>query len=235
MAVVRNRSRRRAAAATVGAMIAVVLLPGIAQAAPVTPKQDRAMIRVSDLANHYGHITRSYTVDLGKGRRPTACENPVDGRIATPKKAAKSALLKEVAFPANIVWQNTAFFYATPADARAAFDEMSGEAVKYCNMGKVINIGTDGDKVKARVTYASTLMPSVKGVPRLAIAYDINLVSSAAPSAAYADSYDYSVYALSGKVITRVGVGQVSPNAPIEKSDAETTALAVAGRLAKLA
>jgi hypothetical protein len=236
MADMRTRSSRKVALAcvAVAAALGVVAMPGTAQAASVSPKQDRAMIRVADLSNHYGHVTRSYTEDLGKGRRPTACENPVDGRLATPSKAARSALLKEIAYPANIVWQNTAFYYPTPADAAAAFVEMSREAVKYCNLSKVVNIGTDGDKVKARVTYASKQLAPAGGVPRLAISYGTSLVSAAAPSASYADSYDYSVYALKGAVITRVGVVQVSPNAPIEKSDAESTALKVADRLAKL-
>ena len=109
-------------AALLAASLAAISSIGTAHAAPITPKQDRAMIRSSDLANHYGHVTRSYTEDLGKGRRPTACENPVDGHIATPKKAAKTALLKEIAFPASIVWQNTAFFYASPAEAQAAWN-----------------------------------------------------------------------------------------------------------------
>jgi hypothetical protein len=122
--------------------LTVLGLAGTAQAAPVSPQEDRAMIRVSDLADHYGHVTRSYSEDLGKGRRPTACENPVDGRIATPKKVAKKALLKEIAFPANIVWQNTAFLYPSTRDAEAAFREMSTEAIKYCNLSKVVNIGT---------------------------------------------------------------------------------------------
>jgi hypothetical protein len=224
--------RRILAVASVS--LTVFGLAGTAQAAPVSPQEDRAMIRVSDLADHYGHVTRSYSEDLGKGRRPTACENPVDGRIATPKKVAKKALLKEIAFPANIVWQNTAFFYASARDAEAAFREMSTEAIKYCNMNKVVNIGTDGDKVKARVTYRSRMMPPVNGVSRLAISYDTNLVASAAPSAAYIDSFDYSVYAIKDNVITRVGVVQVSPNAPIERTDAESTALSVAKRLARL-
>lgn len=220
--------------ATAAALVGVLATSAPALAAPVSPPADRAMIRVTDLADHYGHVTRSYTENLGKGRRPTACENPVDGHLATPKKAATRALLKEVAFPANIVWQNTAFYYPTAQDAKAAFREMSGEAIKYCNMSKVVNIGTDEDIVKARVTYASRMLPAVKAVSRLAIAYDTDLISSAAPSAAYSDSYDYSVYAIKDNVITRVGVVQVSPNAPVEKADAEATALAVASRLVRL-
>ena len=224
----------RRGAALIAASVSLVLASGTAWATPISPKQDRAMIRVSDLSNHYGHITRSYSEDLGKGRRPTACENPVDGRLASPKKAATKALLKEIAFPANIVWQNTAFFYPTPVAAQEAFREMANEAVKACNMSKVLNIGTDGDVVKARVTYASRQLLPVKGVSRLAVSYSTSLVSSAAPTAAYADSYDYSVYAVKDNVITRVGVVQVAPNAPLEKSDAEATALTVAGRLARL-
>jgi hypothetical protein len=225
----------RMVAAVLAASLAMLWATGMALAAPVSPRQDHAMIRVSDLDNHYGHVTRSYTEDLGKGRRPTACENPVDGRIASPAKAARKALLKEVAFPANVVWQNTAFYYPNPTAAEAAFREMANEAVKYCNMSKVVNIGTDGDVVKSRVTYASSLLLPVKGVSRLAVSYASSLVSSAAPSAAYVDSYDYSVYAIKGNVITRVGVVQVAPNAPIERSDAESTALTVADRLTKLA
>jgi hypothetical protein len=225
---------RRTAVAVMAASALAVSLAAPALAASVTPQQDRAMIRATDLVGRYGHVTRSYTEDLGAGRRPTACENPVNGRIATPKKAAKSALLKEIAFPANVVWQNTAFFYATPADAQAAFREMANEAVKYCNMSKVINIGTDGDVVKAKVTYTSKVLAAVKGVTRLAVDYDTSLVSSAAPSASYTDAYDYSVYAIKGNVITRVGVGQVSPIFPIERSDAEAASLAVAGRLDRL-
>jgi hypothetical protein len=78
------------------------------------------------------------------------------------------------------------------------------------------------------------MMPPVNGVSRLAISYDTNLIASAAPSAAYIDSFDYSVYAIKDNVITRVGVVQVSPNAPIERTDAESTALSVAKRLARL-
>jgi hypothetical protein len=235
---VNRSSHRLALAALASALVGGVAVAGpvgIAQAAPVTPKQDRAMIRVADFANHYGHVTRSYTEDLGKGRRPTACENPMNGHLATPKKAAKTALLKEIAFPANVVWQNTAFYYPSASAAKAAFAEMSAEAVKYCNTSKVIDIGTDGDVVKAKVTYVSRRLPPASGVERLAIDYDTDLVSSASPSASYIDSYDYSVYALKDTVITRVGVVQVSPNAPIEKTDAEATALSVVARLARLA
>jgi hypothetical protein len=205
-----------------------------AHAATVSPREDRAMIRISDFGNHYGHVTRSYTEDLGKDRRPTACENPVDGHLATPAKAAKKALLKEIAFPANVIWQNTAFFYPSSSAAHAAFREMAAEAIKYCNMRKVINVGTDAEVVKARVSYDSRMLAPVKGVSRLAVSYAASMLSSASPSAAFADSYDYSVYALKDNVITRVGVGQVAPNAPLEKSDAETTALAVASRLTRL-
>jgi len=186
------------------------------------------MLRVTDLKDHYGHVTRSYTEDLGKGRRPTACENPVTGQVATPKKAARSALLKEISFPANVVWQNTAFYYSTALEAQAAFRDMAAQAKTYCNMSKVINVGTDSDRVMARVTYRTVGLVPTHGVSRLAVSYDANLVSATAPSATYADAYDYSVYAINGNV------GQVSKILPLEKSDAEANALTVSGRLAKL-
>ena len=225
--------RRFAVAVVLAACLAAMVAP-TAEGAPVTRPQDRALIRVTDLDDHYGHVTRSYTEDLGKGRRPTVCENPVTGQIAAPTKTARSALLKEIAFPANVVWQNTAFYYASALEAQAAFRQMAAKAKSFCNMSKVINIGTDGDRVMARVTYSTRGLVPTHGISRLAVSYDTDLVSSSSPSATYADAYDYSVYAIIGNVITRVGVGQVSRILPLEKDDAESTALTVARRLAKL-
>ena len=230
---VKRAPRLVLASAVIGVILGFVVTATV-QGASVTPTQNRAMLRVTDLNDHYGHVTRSYTEDLGKGRRPTVCENPVTGRVATPKRAASSALLKEISFPANVVWQNTAFYYPSALEAQAAFRDMATKAKSYCNMSKVINIGTDGDRVMARVTYATVGLAPTHGVSRLAVSYDANLVSATSPSATYVDAYDYSVYAINGNVITRVGVGQVSKILPLEKSDADAIALTVAGRLAKL-
>jgi hypothetical protein len=228
------------AAAIIAAAILVASTAGSAVAAPVTPsaaitpQENRALLRQSDLALHYAHMTRTYTEDLGGGRRPTACQNPVDGTTASPKKAARHALLKEMAFPAGIMWQNTVFFYASPQAAQAAFREMARTAVASCNMSKVMNIGTDGDVVKARVTLKSTMLMPKQGISRLGVEYDTSLVSSSSVNPMYADSYDYSVYAVDQNFITRVGVVQIAPIEKVEYSDAETAVLAVAKRVARL-
>lgn len=192
------------------------------------------MLRQADLHLHYAHVTRSYTEDLGRGRRPTACQNPVNGTAASPTKAARHALLKELAFPAGIVWQNTAFFYASSGSAQTAFGQMARTALASCNMSKAINIGTDGDVVMARVSLVSRMLPTSGQISRLAVEYDISIASSSSVNQMYADSYDYSVYALSANVITRVGVVQVAPFEKIEYRDAETAVLSVAKRLARL-
>jgi hypothetical protein len=50
----------------------------------------------------------------------------------------------------------------------------------------------------------------------------------------YADSYEYSVYALKSNVITRVGVVQIAPVEQVEYTDADAAAVRVAERLARL-
>jgi hypothetical protein len=205
-----------------------------APTAPVTAQESRAMLRASDLSLHYAHVTRASSEDLGDRRRPTACENPLNGTLAAPKKAAQQALLKELAFPAGIVWQNTAFFYPSARAAMTAFGQMADTAIAKCNLSKVINIGTDEDVVKARVTLRSRMLPAQAGVTRLAVDYGTSLVSSPTVNQVYADSYEYSVYALKSNVITRVGVVQIAPVELVEYTDADAAAVRVAERLARL-
>jgi hypothetical protein len=223
-----------------GLAVAVCLVIGwttaatTAVASPVVPGDAKRMLRSTDLADHYGHVTRTYA-DVAKGGHPTACQNPVTGKAATPTKAAQRTLIKEIGFPAGIVWQNAVFVYPSPAAAQTAYRELAREAGDYCNMSKDVNIGTDGDQVNARVTLKTASLPSQAGVARFGVAYSTNLDRGVSVNPMYADSYDYSVYAVDGRVISRVGILQVARIGAVERTDAQAAAVAVARRVVALA
>jgi hypothetical protein len=228
---------RRARFYAVVTLAGVLMVPvglATAQAAsgtPVRPGEAKYLLRASDLGDHYGHVTRSHTDAIAHGGFPTACENPMTGKAASPTKAAQRTLVKEIGFPAGIVWQNAVFVYPTSAAAQSAYLELRREATAYCNMNKVINIGTDGDVVAARVTLKTTGLPPAGGVARFAVAYGTSVDPAATVNPMYADSYDYSVYSVNGRVISRVGVVQVAPVETVEKTDAESAAVRVAKRV----
>lgn len=201
---------------------------------PVTAQQSRAMLRPTDVSPDYGHVTALSTEDLGKGRYPVSCENPLDGRTASPKKAARLGLLKQIGFPAGIEWQNTVFYYASASQASTAWHELLKETLAYCNMSKIINIGTDGDVAMARVTLKAVALPTIDGVERVGIHYWVSLTKTDAVSPMYQDSYDYSVYAFTSNLITRVGVVQGATLETVEVTDAQEAAVKVAKRVAKL-